>query len=37
VREDFQSRALAVWLVAGALSVGTLALTYLEAATCGRA
>jgi cytochrome d ubiquinol oxidase subunit II len=31
VREDFRRRALAVWLVAGLLSLGTLPLTYLEA------
>ncbi len=31
VREDFRRRALAVWLVAGILSLGTLLLTYVEA------
>jgi cytochrome d ubiquinol oxidase subunit II len=31
VREDFRRRALGVWLVAGVLSLGTLALTYFEA------
>jgi cytochrome d ubiquinol oxidase subunit II len=31
VREDFRRRALAVWLVAGALSIWTLLLTYAEA------
>jgi cytochrome bd ubiquinol oxidase subunit II len=31
LREDFRSRALGTWLVGGAISIGVLLLTYLEA------